>query len=402
MLITCRFLRSDAAAACEVRAGCICRLRGLRQRGLLVTTAKLNRAGSDDQHADCRKQRQDNPLLKWIDIYAHGSTGLGTTVKPIGREDFDVDLICKVLRFTADRPPAELKRIVGDRLKENARYAAMLEEKKRCWRLNYAREYHLDISPTINNAKCANGGELVPDKKLREFKPTNPKGYKALFERRAALIPTLRMQKALAAEDRAAVEPFPVHGTAKGILRRTVQILKRHRDVHFLEVVEEIAPISIIITTLAAQSYEYCVKSFVFDSELDVLIATIRLMPHFIDKPVVNGRRIYVVANETTVGENFAERWNTEPARAAAFYEWHAKALADFEALPDLQGIDVIGKSLEGSLGSSVVRKVIDARTDSISQARTAKKLYVAPTVGLTLSSAANATPVRSNTFFGD
>ncbi len=371
-------------------------------QALELTAAQLEAARTSYEAVAEWLSGSDNPLLKWIDIYAHGSTGLGTTVKPIGREDFDVDLICKVLRFTADRPPAELKRIVGDRLKENARYAAMLEEKKRCWRLNYAREYHLDISPTINNAKCANGGELVPDKKLREFKPTNPKGYKALFERRAALIPTLRMQKALAAEDRAAVEPFPVHGTAKGILRRTVQILKRHRDVHFLEVVEEIAPISIIITTLAAQSYEYCVKSFIFDSELDVLIATIRLMPHFIDKPVVNGRRIYVVANETTVGENFAERWNTEPARAAAFYEWHAKALADFEALPDLQGIDVIGKSLEGSLGSSVVRKVIDARTDSISQARTAKKLYVAPTVGLTLSSAANATPVRSNTFFGD
>jgi len=371
-------------------------------QALELTAAQLEAARTSYEAVAEWLSGSDNPLLKWIDIYAHGSTGLGTTVKPIGREDFDVDLICKVLRFTADRPPAELKRIVGDRLKENARYAAMLEEKKRCWRLNYAREYHLDISPTINNAKCANGGELVPDKKLREFKPTNPKGYKALFERRAALIPTLRMQKALAAEDRAAVEPFPVHGTAKGILRRTVQILKRHRDVHFLEVVEEIAPISIIITTLAAQSYEYCVKSFVFDSELDVLIATIRLMPHFIDKPVVNGRRIYVVANETTVGENFAERWNTEPARAAAFYEWHAKALADFEALPDLQGIDVIGKSLEGSLGSSVVRKVIDARTDSISQALTAKKLYVAPTVGLTLSSAANATPVRSNTFFGD
>ncbi len=371
-------------------------------QALELTAAQLEAARTSYEAVAEWLSGSDNPLLKWIDIYAHGSTGLGTTVKPIGREDFDVDLICKVLRFTADRPPAELKRIVGDRLKENARYAAMLEEKKRCWRLNYAREYHLDISPTINNAKCANGGELVPDKKLREFKPTNPKGYKALFERRAALIPTLRMQKALAAEDRAAVEPFPVHGTAKGILRRTAQILKRHRDVHFLEVVEEIAPISIIITTLAAQSYEYCVKSFVFDSELDVLIATIRLMPHFIDKPVVNGRRIYVVANETTVGENFAERWNTEPARAAAFYEWHAKALADFEALPDLQGIDVIGKSLEGSLGSSVVRKVIDARTDSISQARTAKKLYVAPTVGLTLSSAANATPVRSNTFFGD
>ncbi|WP_314951970.1 hypothetical protein [Bradyrhizobium cosmicum] len=87
-------------------------------------------------------------------------------------------------------------------------------------------------------------------------------------------------------------------------------------------------------------------------------------MPHFIEKPVVNGRRIYVVANETAVGQNFAERWNTEPARVAAFYEWHTKALADFEALPNLQGIDVIGKSLESSLGSSVVRKAIDARTE--------------------------------------
>jgi hypothetical protein len=371
-------------------------------QALELTAAQLDAARTSYEAVAEWLSTSDNTLLKWIEIYAHGSAGLGTTVKPIGREDFDVDLICKVLRFTADRPPSELKRIVGDRLKENTRYAGMLEEKKRCWRLNYAREYHLDISPTIINVECDNGGELVPDKKLREFKPTNPNGYKALFERRAGLMPVLRTQKAVAAEDRAGVEPFPVHGAGKGVLRRTVQLLKRHRDVHFLEVVEDIAPISIIITTLAAQSYEYCVKNFVFDSELDVLIATIRLMPHFIDRPFVNGRRIYVVANETTIGENFAERWNTAPGRAAAFYKWHAKALADFEALPDLQGIDVIAKSLEGSLGGSVVRKVIDARTEGISRARTSQKLYVAPAVGLTLSNAANATPVRSNTFFGD
>ncbi|MGY4414921.1 hypothetical protein ACVWW4_006657 [Bradyrhizobium sp. LB7.1] len=48
------------------------------------------------------------------------------------------------------------------------------------------------------------------------------------------------------------------------------------------------------------------------------------------------------------------------------------------------------------------MRKAIDARTEGISQARAAKKLYVAPTVGLTLASAANAMPVRSNTFFGE
>lgn len=371
-------------------------------QALELSAAQLEAARTSYEAVAEWLSASDNPLLKWIEIYAHGSTGLGTTVKPMAREDFDVDLICKVLRFTADRPPAELKRIIGDRLRENVRYAGMLEEKKRCWRLNYAREYHLDISPTIINPECGNGGELVPDKKLREFKPTNPKGYKALFERRAALTPFLQGQKAMAADNRAGVEPFPVHGIAKGILRRTVQILKRHRDVYFQDVIADIAPISIIITTLAAQAYEYCVRNFTFDSELDVLVATIRLMPHFIEKPFVNGRRLYVVANETTIGENFAERWNTEPARATAFYEWHTKALADFESLPNLEGIDVITKRLEACLGDQVVRKIIDERTAGISQARVEKKLYVAPAVGLTLPSAANATPVRPNTFFGD
>lgn len=344
----------------------------------------------------------DQPLLKLIDVYVHGSAGLGTTVRPLNREDFDVDLICKLLLFAAGRSPAELKKLVGDRLRENARYSAMLEEKKRCWRLNYAREYHLDISPTIINPDCDNGGELVPDKKLREFKPTNPKGYKELFEHRASLVPRIRASKSAMAEDRANIEPFPQHGYSKGILRRAVQLLKRHRDIHFQFITEEVAPISIIITTLAAQAYEYCVKTFPFDSELDVLVATIRMMPHFIAQPFLNGRRMYVVANETTIGENFAERWNTEPARVRAFYEWHAKALADFEVLPTLEGADGVTKLLESSLGGKAVRSVMDERTRVISQARVNQKLYVAPAVGLTLSSPANATAVRTNTFFGD
>ncbi|WP_258119996.1 hypothetical protein [Mesorhizobium onobrychidis] len=194
----------------------------------------------------------------------------------------------------------------------------MLEEKKRCWRLNYAREFHLDVTPTIVNPSCNNGGELVPDKSLSEFKP-NPKGYWALFEKRALMRPRLKVQKAIAADRQANIEPFPVHIRVKGILRQTVQLLKRHRDIYFFDIEADIAPISIVITTLAAQAYEYCVNTFTFDSALDVVIATIRMMPHFIDRPFVNGQRMYVVANETTIGENFAERWNKEPARATAF-----------------------------------------------------------------------------------
>jgi hypothetical protein len=58
MLITGRFLRSDAAAACQVRAACIGRLLSIRRLRRIASTTKLNRAGCNDQYADCRKQRQ--------------------------------------------------------------------------------------------------------------------------------------------------------------------------------------------------------------------------------------------------------------------------------------------------------------------------------------------------------
>jgi hypothetical protein len=346
----------------------------------------------------------DNPALKNLSLYAHGSSALGTTIRPIGREDFDVDTICRVYGFTEATSPSVLKQLIGDRLREHRLYRAMLEEKKRCWRLNYERAFHLDISPTILNPRCTNGGELVPDKSLKTWKPTNPQGYKALFERRCQLQPRLKITKSIAADSgiRADIEAFPNRKARRGILRRIVQLLKRHRDIMFQHVAADIAPISIIITTLAAQSYEFCVRTFEFETELDVVIDVIRLMPHFIERPVVHGGVIYSVPNETTQGENFAERWNSEPQRAKAFFDWHARALRDFEHLASLEGQDVISKSLSSSLGDGVVRKVMDSRTESINSARAAARLFVAPTVGLSMSSSAGAVEVPRNTYFGD
>jgi hypothetical protein len=85
----------------------------------------------------------------------------------------------------------------------------MLEEKQRCWRLCYANEFHLDITPSIRNPGCGNGGELVPDRALAAWKPTNPKGYAARFEQHAALRPRLTLREAAIAAKRADVEDFP-------------------------------------------------------------------------------------------------------------------------------------------------------------------------------------------------
>src|SRR4030081_1264495 len=169
----------------------------------------------------------DDPVLQGAWIYVHGSVALGTTVKPLARAEYDVDLVCHVPHGSPAVSPALLKKIVGDRLKDHGTYVRLLEEMRRCWRLNYAGEFHMDITPSIPNPACALGGELVPDKELRQWKPTNPVGYRKLFERRGLLQPVFHLLKAEgyrgAARD-AAIDPYPAQMRIKGLLRRAVQL----------------------------------------------------------------------------------------------------------------------------------------------------------------------------------
>ena len=50
-------------------------------------------------------------------------------------------------------------------------------------------------------------------------------------------------------------------------------------------------------------------------------------MPDMLQIDVVNGWSVWLLWNMTTKGENFCEKWNKDPRRAAAFFTWHAKAL---------------------------------------------------------------------------
>ena len=344
----------------------------------------------------------NNPLLANVQVYPHGSVALGTTVKPIAYEEFDVDLIAFAAGVPNGVAPALLKRAFGDRLKEHKTFAEILEEKKRCWRLNYAGNFHLDISPTISNPNCRSGGELVPDRNLRTWHRTNPKAYRKLFEARANIMPRLSQRSIWAAKDQTPVEPFPSNLPIKGILRRTVQLLKRHRDLYFLNTTEEVAPISIIITTLAMRAYKFAVSKREFEDELEVVIETIRLAPQFIEKSFANGKQHYAIWNETTNGENFADRWNTEPARVKAFYNWHEHALDDFEALKKTAGLDEVSRQMGKMFGEPLVKKIFRHHSDKVSLARRQDKLLVAPALGLSTVPSNAAAPVHKNDFFGD
>jgi hypothetical protein len=370
-------------------------------QALELTASQYDLAKSRYESVGSWLAESANALLATATIYPQGSVALGTTVKPLARDEHDVDLICFVRGLDVNLPPAALKYAIGQRLRENAHYRDRLEEMARCWRLKYQNDFHLDITPSIKNPNCPSDGELVPDKKVNQWKPSNPRGYQRWFQEFAQLQPRIHLARDTLAEGvRAELQPFPEPTRLKGILRRAVQLVKRHRDIHFQKLDLDLRPISIILTTLAAKSYARCVAASEYESELDVLNDVVRLMPMFIEERVVQGRKQWFVWNETTAGENFAEKWNKAPRLAEAFFEWHARASADMSELIGIVGLDRLTKNLRESFGDTPVAKVMREVTDQVSHARRDGRLSVAASVGLSVG-AGIATGVRANTFFG-
>jgi len=339
----------------------------------------------------------DDYRLMFSKIYPQGSFRHGTTVKPIGREEFDVDLVCHLKFVNGDSTPRQINKLVGDRLRENGTFENMMEPLNRGWRIKYSNEFHLDITPSIINPACKNGGELVPDRKLQDWKPSNPEGYAKWFDEHAALSPIVEDFAAARAE----ILPFPVQGYFKGVLRRAVQIFKHHRDLYFQDKDCKLKPISIIINTLAAKAYKYCIRNKIYQSDLDLLMDILLCMNDFIVVRTINGATFYFVPNETTVGENFAEKWNEDSQRAVAFYDWYEYAMAKLNNLWTLagSGIDIIAEDLSESFGSNVVHRAISRYTDQVGGARSSGILRAVPGIGLT--TAESGTRIHQNTFFG-
>jgi hypothetical protein len=199
----------------------------------------------------------------------------------------------------------------------------------------------------------------------------------------------------------AQIEAYPEEKRLKGILRRIVQIAKRHRDVHFLDDDQRLAPLSIVITTLASRAYEYCVTQFEYDHELDLIVDVLRRVPAMLQNGTVEGRTVWYLWNQTSAGENFCEKWNKHPERAGAFFDWHDKVVADVEQLAAASGLDQVRRLLGDIFGSAPANKAMDSLTERVGTARAASRLSVTKPAGIIVGAAAGATPVRCNTFFG-
>lgn len=275
-------------------------------------------------------------------VYPQGSFRLGTVVQPINpRDEYDIDLVCRRDLTKDSTTQAELKQDVGGGL---ADYVASgpdglptRSEGKRCWTLDYPGEpFHMDVLPAIPNLDGGGNAIWLTDKELRLWQPSNPIDYASWFQAQMTL-EFAEVRKSL--ERRMEVADVP-WWSIRTTLQRTVQALKRHRDMFFAKRPQD-RPASIIITTLAARAYSSGGTLY------EVLVKIASTMPGLVE---IRGDT-YWVANPVQRDENFADRWQRHPGADRNFFEWMEQANADFNGYGVDRGLDRILEKVAKSFG---------------------------------------------------
>ncbi|BBL77516.1 nucleotidyltransferase [Methylomagnum ishizawai] len=292
--------------------------------------------------SDDSELRKHNPQ-----IYPQGSFRLGTVVQPIGRQgEYDIDLVCMLDINKESITQEELKDKVGDRLITRDDLKEIIKSSRRCWTLKYPQQdgmpsFHMDVLPSIPNQDRLPTGILLTDTELTRWQKSNPIAYAEWFKKRMEVVFTKRRRIAAEALSES-VEQVP-EWRIKTPLQRSIQILKRHRDIHFQKK-PDLRPVSIIITTLAAKAYRN--QDDIFDALIDIT----KDMPVFIENR--NGK--WWVQNPVDDGENFADKWNEYPERREAFIAWLKKVESDVTNISRTRTIDEGLVIAQESLGSGI------------------------------------------------
>lgn len=291
-------------------------------------------------------------------IYPQGSFALGTAVRPLGEDEYDVDAVC-LLQLTAQQvSQQQLKELVGDRLKHpQSRYKCMIKPPnggRRCWTIQYAdgSKFHLDVLPAIPDEhrwllvlgvpkKWAETVICITDRTTWNadigWPRSNPKGYVAWFKDRMRTR-LEEARRALAVEKQADVEEIEDFDV-RTPLQRLIQILKRHRDVRYNG--DDDKPVSIIITTLAAQAY---------DNEAHLADAVLNVVPRM-RQSIEQREDGWWVPNPVNPQENFADKWAECPRKAQIFFEWLEAVEKEYRSLLDERDWENISGYLEQAFG---------------------------------------------------
>ena len=342
-------------------------------------------------------------------VTPQGSLRLGTIIQPVNAaDDIDVDLVYRLIRKNPLWTQYKLKNEVGNRLKESGRYSSMLEkEGRRCWTLQYRdnadspkERYHMDILPCVADEEYNQRLERmlnsvfqhdqvdklsirITDTKSHnytteidadEWLKSNPDGYALWFASKCKLDNHL--------EKRSLADIVPIGKMAdKTVLQRVVQLLKRHRDIMFKDEKDD-KPISIIITTIAANAYQ---------GESDILMA----LYNVVQKMTIEKRgEDYWVENPVNPSENFADKWPTHPKRKENFLRWLKQVKTDLNDILSNKGIQ-LQNGLSKMFGKEISANAFTKMTENV-KSNSALKVGATAMLG-SIGKTLNA----ANTFYG-
>lgn len=305
-------------------------------------------------------------------IFSQGSFRLGTAIKPLKDEEYDLDIACKLTRGISKgtHTQKDLKHKVRHELelyRQARNIKKELEEKHRCWRAYYmdSMSFHMDVVPcipesegkrhriydslrkygsdesvaksrsdltvSITDDRDENYGVISDDWKI-----SNPEGYAQWFE--ATMKKAMRFDLL---EKRAQVDDVPLY-KRKTPLQRVIQLLKKHRDIMFQDDTDS-KPISIIITTLSASAYS---------GEQDFFEALSNILDRM--GGLVNSSSPRV-PNPVDPEEDFADRWGMEKYRHLNlennFWQWLSQAKSDLQIISDADDPAFISKQAQQKFG---------------------------------------------------
>lgn len=379
---------------------------------------------------------EDSELAAYKPVVSpQGSFIIGTTIQTIDPDgDMDLDIICELNGKRPDWTQKDVKEIVGDQLMKHKKYESILDDEgRRCWTLRYRENgssnerYHMDILPAINthgysiilekaysNLKDQNIEEMVlsiTDNERPEYSysiepsewlQSNPFGYAKWFMNIADNIKGKRTKMFSLNES---VNPTPKYQKDRLPLQRAVQLLKRHRDIMFKDYNDEDKkekPISCIITTLAAKSYDG------EDNITDALLAIVNNMGNHIEERYDYDLNRYVkwVSNPVNETENFADRWALSGSkREEFFFNWIKRLKVDFGIFQSSFNRINLSESLKKSFGSEPVIKTFSDVGNRMRLLTGSGNNHVDRKLGLVgavTTGLSSVSKVQSHNFFGN
>lgn len=339
---------------------------------------------SDTRYEQAEKSY--NSLGRWLNrpestlkdygpaVYVQGSFGLGTVIKPLNEdEEYDVDAVCELTYLGKTQLTQQhLKELLRVEIESYRRAQSMhkpLHEGRRCWTLNYAdgAQFHMDVVPALPNgesvrrmleanrfdARWAGTAIAITDNERWDYRQitddwprSNPKGYLEWFKDRMVVVLNER-KRALAKSMNASVETIPDY-KVRTPLQHSIMILKRHRDMMFARDEINCCPISIIITTLAAHSYE---------GQEDVADALLSILSGMERHILRDGQNRAHIANPSDPMENFADKWAEHPEREQAFYAWLRQAQADYAKVAAMEQSSSMVDALSPHMGTELAKR---------------------------------------------